>query len=78
VSTYRWYVCHDCGWEHQMCAMYQQCGDCRSGNLHIHSNIDGELPKRLPRHSSGCSNQNVIDPAGAYRGAEECGCVVSP
>ena len=27
-----------------------------------------------PRHSGGCSNQNVLDPVGAYRGAQECGC----
>lgn len=28
----------------------------------------------LITHSSSCSNQNVIDPLGAYVGVEECGC----
>lgn len=27
-----------------------------------------------PKHNGGCSNQNVLDPLGAYRGVEECGC----
>lgn len=30
--------------------------------------------KDLTTHSSSCSNQNVIDPLGAYVGVEECGC----
>jgi hypothetical protein len=29
---------------------------------------------RLPRHAGSCSNQNALDPAGAYKGVEECGC----
>lgn len=32
------------------------------------------LLAQLPRHSGGCSNQNVLDPLGAYRGVEKCGC----
>ncbi len=28
----------------------------------------------LTPHSSSCSNQNVLDPLGAYVGVEECGC----
>lgn len=28
----------------------------------------------IPRHSTSCSNQNVVDPLGAYRGASQCGC----
>ena len=27
-----------------------------------------------PRHANSCSNQNVIDPIGAYIGVEACGC----
>lgn len=28
----------------------------------------------LPRHARSCSNQNVLNPLGAYRGVESCGC----
>lgn len=28
----------------------------------------------MPKHSSSCSNQNVLNPFGAYIGVEECGC----
>lgn len=30
--------------------------------------------RKLPKHSGGCSNQNVIDLVGAYKGVEKCGC----
>ena len=30
--------------------------------------------RTLPKHAQSCSNQNVVDPVGAYRGVEECGC----
>lgn len=26
------------------------------------------------KHAGSCSNQNVLDPEGAYKGVEECGC----
>lgn len=29
---------------------------------------------QLPRHAGSCSNQNVLNPVGAYVGVEECGC----
>lgn len=29
----------------------------------------------VPRHSGGCSNQNAVNPYGAYVGAQACGCV---
>lgn len=46
VDPVRWYRCARCGWEHEMCAMYQECGDCRIyGQLDIISNADGEEPK---------------------------------
>lgn len=32
------------------------------------------LLSQLPRHAGSCSNQNVLDPLGAYRGVEACGC----
>jgi len=28
----------------------------------------------LPKHAASCSNQNVLNPLGAYIGVEECGC----
>ncbi len=31
-----------------------------------------------PKHSGGCSNQNVLNPFGAYVGVEECGCRTPP
>lgn len=73
---FRWYSCHGCGWEGLLDEVRNQCGTpgCY-GALHIHSNADGELPKRLPRHANSCSNQNAIHPAGAYEGVAECGCV---
>jgi hypothetical protein len=30
--------------------------------------------RQLPKHYGGCSNQNALDPIGAWRGVEECGC----
>lgn len=43
-----WLRCNKCGWEHRMSAMTNQCVDCGThGSLHIISNVDGELPKRL-------------------------------
>jgi hypothetical protein len=36
--------------------------------------ILSEMNSEYPRHSGGCSNQNVLDPAGAYKGVRECGC----
>lgn len=47
-----WYVCHNCGWE----AWVADSGrtslgygneKCYHPDLHIHSNADGEMPKRL-------------------------------
>jgi hypothetical protein len=32
------------------------------------------LNSEYPKHNGGCSNQNVLDPAGAYVGVAECGC----
>jgi hypothetical protein len=32
----------------------------------------------LQTHSSSCSNQNVLNPFGAYIGVEECGCRTPP
>lgn len=26
------------------------------------------------KHAGSCSNWNVLDPEGAYKGVEECGC----
>lgn len=36
--------------------------------------MHGIALERPARHSSSCSNQNVLDPLGAYRGVEACGC----
>jgi len=30
--------------------------------------------RALPRHAGSCSNQNVLDPIGAWRGVTKCGC----
>lgn len=35
---------------------------------------DGSSHPKQPRHNGACSNQNVLDPSGAYIGAAECGC----
>jgi len=79
MKPFRWLQCRDCGWEMEYAAAVNQCGDCgRYGTMHVHSNVDGELPQQLPQHSPSCSNQNVLDPAGAYRGAEECSCQPKP
>lgn len=32
------------------------------------------LFRTLPKHAGSCSNQNVLNPIGAYLGVEECGC----
>lgn len=45
--------------------------------LHKMTVGDGPLAgllAKLPRHAGSCSNQNVLDPFGAYRGVEQCGC----
>lgn len=36
------------------------------------------LLAKLPRHAGSCSNQNVLDPLGAYKGVEACGCNATP
>src|ERR1700677_674086 len=75
AKHFTWLRCKVCGWEHVAAAMVNQCGDCGTDDsLHIISNRDGELPKRLPRHANRCSNQNVLWPGGAYADVEECGC----
>ena len=76
MEYFSWLRCSNCGWEHLQAAMVNCCGDCGIfDSLHIISNRDGELPKRLPRHANSCGNQNAIHPAGAYEGVEECGCL---
>lgn len=45
--------------------------------LHKMSVGDGPIASllaKLPRHAGSCSNQNVLDPLGAYKGVEACGC----
>ena len=75
MKYFSWLRCVKCGWEHERGAMVNQCAGCGADDsLHIISNRDGEMPKRLLKHSGSCSNQNAIDPFGAYIGAEECGC----
>lgn len=32
------------------------------------------LGARRRKHAGSCSNWNVLDPEGAYKGVEECGC----
>lgn len=73
MRTFRWLVCHKCGWEHHVVGMSPICPEC-GGDLYFHSTLDGELPKRLKKHHPSCGNQNVLDPGGAYRGVEKCGC----
>lgn len=63
IKPLRWYRCVKCGWEHEICAMYQECGDCRSGDLHIISNVDGEMPKRLTT-GDGRSTENPSEKTG--------------
>jgi hypothetical protein len=43
-------------------------------NLEMLARVYRLLLEGMPRHSSSCSNQNVVDPLGAYRGASRCGC----
>lgn len=45
----RWFACHKCGFEHEFdgVAFGPKCPDCGE-NLHVHSDLDGEKPKRLP------------------------------
>jgi hypothetical protein len=40
------------------------------GTIDLH----GIALERPRRHANSCSNQNVLDPLGAYKGVEECGC----
>jgi len=42
--------------------------------LHTKEEILREMNSDYPRHSNGCSNHNVLDPIGAYKGVRECGC----
>lgn len=72
MNVFRWLVCHDCGNEFPMSAR-QVCDGC-GAPVHEKTNLDGALPTTLPKHSEACSNQNTLDPAGAFRGAAECGC----
>jgi hypothetical protein len=75
MQYFSWLRCNNCGWEHEESAMVNQCVSCGIANsLHVISNRDGEIPKRLLMHAGSCSNQNAIHPFGAYIGAEECGC----
>lgn len=43
-------------------------------NLELLARVYRLMLEVLPRHSHGCSNQNVVDPLGAYRGVAKCGC----
>lgn len=36
--------------------------------------VEGSIPSVPTKHSNGCSNWNVLDPDGQYKGAKECGC----
>lgn len=51
-ATVRWYVCHGCGWEAWISDGVRNsagCGnpECYTPDVHIHSNADGEQPKKL-------------------------------
>lgn len=50
----RWFACHKCGFEHEFdgVGLPSACPDC-SAWLNIHSDVDGEQPKRLPCHLVG-------------------------
>lgn len=52
-SLRRWLACHKCGYEHEFeeIGMKPNCPECGE-RLHIHSNLDGEQPKRLPLSGS--------------------------
>jgi hypothetical protein len=45
----RWFACHKCGFEHEFdgVGMKPVCSDCGAW-LNLHTDADGELPKRLP------------------------------
>lgn len=43
-------------------------------NLELLARVYRLMLQALPRHTHGCSNQNPVDPLGAWRGAHECGC----
>lgn len=52
ISTLRWYMCHNCGWEAWIKDGVRSvlgCGNakCHSPCLHVHSDLDGEKPKTL-------------------------------
>jgi hypothetical protein len=79
IRTLYWFKCHGCGYERlvsQGVGNSASCGNpaCVNPDLHIHSDIDGEKPNTLPRHTGACGNQNAARPEGVYEGVEECGC----
>jgi len=39
-----------------------------------HRDAGAALGSGRRKHAGSCSNQNVLDPEGAYKGVEECGC----
>lgn len=43
-------------------------------NAEGHIDMHGIALERPPRHAGSCSNQNVLDPLGAYKGVKACGC----
>lgn len=48
---FSWYKCHNCGAEYSIAAGVRSsrgCGNCYQGDIHLHSNQDGELPRTLP------------------------------
>jgi len=49
--TLSWYMCHNCGKEFRIADGVRNsrgCDNCWNPNVHIHSNVDGELPTTLP------------------------------
>jgi hypothetical protein len=74
-----------CGKEDEMDAAMHQ-GFCYGCKRFVAIDVAGDfegmtkaemlaaLNSDYPKHAGSCSNQNALDPAGAYRGVAECGC----
>lgn len=82
---FSWYACHTCGWEAPLSDGVRNVRGCENlacirPVLHVHSNADGELPKKIAHPNPACPE--CIGSGWLHRGFDSpggrCDCFVRP
>jgi hypothetical protein len=64
-----WLRCVNCGWEHEIAAMVNECGNCGLwASLHVISDRDGESPRTLEKSAARRAHAYYFAAHASYRG----------